>query len=141
MSRFIIIIKKMYGGDDVSAVVFDVGSVSTRAGHAGEDAPKFVLPSLVGQITEEKTEDDMTVESTRNIVGPNIHFRRDNMQLQPLVKQGFIYDINSLESMLSHLCFNSLRIEPKDHPMCFVEPNLNTTENRHRTAQLVFEKY
>ena len=86
MSRFIIIIKKMYGGDDVSAVVFDVGSVSTRAGHAGEDAPKFVLPSLVGQITEEKTEDDMTIESTRNIVGPNIHFRRDNMQLQPLVK-------------------------------------------------------
>lgn len=30
----------MYGGDEVGAVCFDIGSHSVRAGFAGEDAPK-----------------------------------------------------------------------------------------------------
>jgi hypothetical protein len=30
----------VYGGDEVGAVVFDIGSHTTKAGFAGEDAPK-----------------------------------------------------------------------------------------------------
>ncbi|KAF2619073.1 hypothetical protein F2Q68_00038886 [Brassica cretica] len=37
----------MYGGDEVSAIVFDLDSYTCKAGYAGEDAPKavFSLPS------------------------------------------------------------------------------------------------
>ncbi|GER51436.1 actin-related protein [Striga asiatica] len=37
----------MYGGDEVSAVVVDLGSHTCKAGYAGEDAPKAVFPSLI----------------------------------------------------------------------------------------------
>ncbi|CAK9147782.1 unnamed protein product [Ilex paraguariensis] len=37
----------MYGGDEVSAIVIDLGSHTCKAGYAGEDAPKAVFPSVV----------------------------------------------------------------------------------------------
>ncbi|XP_065197504.1 actin-like protein 6B [Sycon ciliatum] len=38
----------VYGGDEVGAIVFDVGSSSARAGYAGEDVPKAEIPTSVG---------------------------------------------------------------------------------------------
>ncbi|CAI5712446.1 unnamed protein product [Peronospora effusa] len=38
----------MYCGDDVEAVVGDVGTSLSKFGLAGEDTPKLVLPSIVG---------------------------------------------------------------------------------------------
>ncbi|KEH28122.1 UDP-glucosyltransferase family protein [Medicago truncatula] len=35
----------MYDGDEVSAIVIDLGSHTCKAGYAGEDAPKAVFPS------------------------------------------------------------------------------------------------
>jgi hypothetical protein len=40
----------MFGGDEVSAVVIDIGQGSVKAGWAGEDAPKVysaVMPQFV----------------------------------------------------------------------------------------------
>ncbi|KAJ2516047.1 NuA4 histone acetyltransferase subunit [Coemansia sp. RSA 1939] len=51
-----------YGGDEVNALVIDVGSAWTRAGFAGEDMPKAYFPSHVGYIESEvevaETEDE-----------------------------------------------------------------------------------
>mmetsp|Transcript_37915 Transcript_37915/g.61441 ORF Transcript_37915/g.61441 Transcript_37915/m.61441 type:complete len:463 (-) Transcript_37915:243-1631(-) len=38
----------MYGGDEVSAIVIDIGSTNVKAGYAGEDQPKAVFSSKVG---------------------------------------------------------------------------------------------
>jgi actin-like protein 6A len=43
----------MFGGDEVSAIVLDVGSHTVKGGYAGEDAPKSVLPSVVGGVWDE----------------------------------------------------------------------------------------
>ncbi|KAF8114313.1 hypothetical protein N665_0039s0077 [Sinapis alba] len=40
----------MSGGDEVSAIVIDLGSHTCEAGYAGEDAPKAVFPSVVGAV-------------------------------------------------------------------------------------------
>ncbi|KAJ2007522.1 NuA4 histone acetyltransferase subunit [Coemansia thaxteri] len=42
-----------YGGDEVNALVIDVGSTWTRAGFAGEDLPRALFPSHVGYIESE----------------------------------------------------------------------------------------
>ncbi|EQL01750.1 actin [Ophiocordyceps sinensis CO18] len=41
----------VYGGDEVSALVLDPGYCHTRAGFAGEEMPKSILPSFYGHIT------------------------------------------------------------------------------------------
>jgi actin-like protein 6B len=35
------------GGDDVGAIVADIGTFSTRVGFAGEDCPRANLPSVI----------------------------------------------------------------------------------------------
>ncbi|GAB7357286.1 hypothetical protein MBLNU459_g8255t1 [Dothideomycetes sp. NU459] len=42
-----------YAGDEINALVLDPGSFSTRAGFAGEDTPKSVVPSYYGALTSE----------------------------------------------------------------------------------------
>lgn len=40
----------MYGGDDINAVVLDIGSLYTKAGYAGDDLPKSVFHTAVGTL-------------------------------------------------------------------------------------------
>jgi len=35
-----------YGGDDIGAIVADIGSQNTRIGFAGEDFPKSLISSV-----------------------------------------------------------------------------------------------
>lgn len=37
-----------FGGDEVGAMVLDMGATTTRFGFAGEDCPKLIFPSSVG---------------------------------------------------------------------------------------------
>mmetsp|Transcript_34825 Transcript_34825/g.98733 ORF Transcript_34825/g.98733 Transcript_34825/m.98733 type:complete len:456 (-) Transcript_34825:223-1590(-) len=46
----------MFGGDEVNAIVVDIGSCTTKAGYAGEDTPKAVFPSWVGKVPGELRE-------------------------------------------------------------------------------------
>lgn len=43
----------VYGGDDVSAIVFDAGSSLLRGGWAGEDSPRVVIPSSYGWVHDD----------------------------------------------------------------------------------------
>ncbi|KAK3330076.1 actin family [Apodospora peruviana] len=42
----------IYGGDEVSALVLDPGYCHTRAGYAGEEMPKQVIPSFYGHTAD-----------------------------------------------------------------------------------------
>jgi actin-related protein len=37
---------------DLSTAVIDMGSLTTRVGYAGEDTPKFVCPTFVGNVVQ-----------------------------------------------------------------------------------------
>lgn len=52
--------------DEVSALVLDMGTSSTRLGYAGEDTPRCIIPTSYGYIPRTVTsvgEDGMQVES------------------------------------------------------------------------------
>ena len=42
-----------YGGDEVGALVVDIGSHSVRAGYAGEEQPKCVFPNCTGVLNSD----------------------------------------------------------------------------------------
>lgn len=49
----------MYCGDDVSSVVFDIGSYQVRSGYSGEDVPRCVVPSYIGVPTDSEAKQDV----------------------------------------------------------------------------------
>ncbi|XP_061357369.1 actin-related protein 4-like isoform X2 [Gastrolobium bilobum] len=155
----------MYGGDEVSAIVLDLGSHTCKAGYAGEDAPKAVFPSVVGAIDQMDIdeEDDAEKSSTsagesrnnlRNVdsdkakgkrklyVGSqSLGYRRDYMEVLSPFKDGVVADWDIVDSIWDHAFRECLLIDPKEHPMLLAEPSSNTQQQRERTAELMFEKY
>ncbi|OMO49711.1 Actin-related protein [Corchorus olitorius] len=156
----------MYGGDEVSAIVIDLGSHTCKAGYAGEDAPKAVFPSVVGSIDQMDADGDNEnndSKTSNNNVDSNkpkgkrrlyvgsqsLGFRRDHMELtaaclvqvlSPL-KDGVVVDWEIVDSIWDHAFKECLLVDPTEHPMLLAEPSSNTQQQRERTAELMFEKY
>ncbi|KAH1033592.1 hypothetical protein J1N35_045766 [Gossypium stocksii] len=148
----------MYGGDEVSAIVIDLGSHTCKAGYAGEDAPKAVFPSVVGCIDQMDADDDKEnndSETNNNDVDSNkpkgkrrlyvgsqaLGFRRDHMEVVSPLKDGVVVDWDIVDSIWDHALKDCLLVDPKEHPMLLAEPSSNTQQQRERTAELMFEKY
>ncbi|KAJ3682299.1 hypothetical protein LUZ60_014872 [Juncus effusus] len=147
----------MYGGDEVSAIVVDLGSYSCKAGYAGEDAPKAVFPSVVGSIEQTETESEVkpekesdsaqdpksTEKAKRKLyVGTQaLDFRRDNMEVISPFKDGIVVDWDMVDNIWSHAFKQRLLIDPKEHPMLLAESSVNTPQQREKAAELMFENY
>ncbi|KAL1216824.1 Actin-related protein 4A [Cardamine amara subsp. amara] len=131
----------MYGGDEVSAIVVDLGSHTCKAGYAGEDAPKALFPSVVGAIDGMDIDDAANMEETKsNVVESDkekaqrklyvgsqaLNFRCDQMEILSPIKDGIVADWDMVDNVWEHAFRNCLMIDPKEHPMLLAEPPLNT---------------
>ncbi|CAL9132401.1 unnamed protein product [Musa textilis] len=148
----------MYGGDEVSAIVLDLGSYTCKAGYAGEDAPKAVFPSVVGSIYQAGATDEVKHEKdsdsmydsenadktkTRKLyVGTQaLGYRRDHMEVISPIKDGVVVDWDIVDNIWNHAFRERLLIDPKEHPMLLAEPSSNTPQQREKAAELMFESY
>ncbi|MCO5550613.1 hypothetical protein L7F22_004101 [Adiantum nelumboides] len=129
----------MYGGDEVSAIVVDLGSHSCKAGYAGEDAPKAVFPSVVGCIGPAGLSDGVKTEGETEELKRSLYvgsqalgYRRDNMEVVPAMKDGVIADWEIADKIWDHAFRERLLIDPKEHPMLLAEPSLNTQQHREK---------
>lgn len=92
----------MYCGDDVSSVVFDIGSYNIRTGYSGEDCPRSVIPSNVGVLQTDR-DGDANMESnekggTQYVVGSSaLSFRRDNMDVQNIYDKDGLINFDALD--------------------------------------------
>lgn len=74
----------IYGGDEVGAVVFDIGHHSLRIGYAGEEAPKSELPSTVGVLSTD--DDDSSVTNINSSISVSDTLGGDNNSNEALTK-------------------------------------------------------
>ena len=125
----------MYGGDEVSALVLDIGSHLTKAGYAGEDAPRVVVPSYVGTISSGS---EMDVE-TQYFPGDKLYLRRDSMKVRPVVQNKFDWEL--VEQLTKDSIQNELKLETKDHPFIVSEPSIHDRETRTKFTEMMFESF
>ncbi|PKI79498.1 hypothetical protein CRG98_000129, partial [Punica granatum] len=119
----------MYGGDEVSAIVVDLGSHTCKAGYAGEDAPKAVFPSVVGSIDQMEVDEPATTDANSGSAGDakgmktpesekkgkrklyvgsqSLGFRRDHMEVISPFKDGIVADWDIVDSIWDHAFRNS----------------------------------
>ncbi|RCN26855.1 hypothetical protein ANCCAN_27417 [Ancylostoma caninum] len=150
----------IYGGDEVSGVVFDAGSHSFRVGFAGEEYPKYGsieplqgdIPSYVavqevepdGDVEmKEGAEPDKNIKKKRNIfIGTTkIIVPRAKTTIQNFMKDGMIEDWDMFENLLDYSYNEVLHSEAQYHPALFTESAWNDKAKRERLTELMFEKY
>ncbi|TVK90630.1 Actin-like protein 6A [Bagarius yarrelli] len=140
----------VYGGDEVGALVFDIGSYSVRAGYAGEDCPKADFPTVIGVTldredgtTPMETDGDKSKQSgTTYFIDTNqLRVPRENMEVMSPLKNGMIEDWDSFQAILDHTYRMHFKSEPNLHPVLMSEASWNTRAKREKLTELMFEHY
>uniref|UniRef100_T1JBA2 Uncharacterized protein n=1 Tax=Strigamia maritima TaxID=126957 RepID=T1JBA2_STRMM len=141
----------VYGGDEVGALVFDIGHYSIRAGYAGEDSPKAEIPSHAGVVEEmvEPMETNIkegsipaaTSDKKYFIDTTSIHVARKGMEMSTFLKDGMIEDWDLFEKMLDNIYSRHIKSESHLHPVLMSEAPLNARSKREKLTELMFEKY
>ncbi|EIW82242.1 brg1-associated factor b [Coniophora puteana RWD-64-598 SS2] len=159
-----------YGGDEVSALVLDIGSSSIRAGYAGDDTPKAIVSSYYGwkpdasssasgdvqmdEASGEKQKQEGAEagadQSTSKSASSNAKLYlgqhgpsiwRHGMEVGNPLQDGLITDFNAVPALISHALSDVMRIDPTEHPALVTEPAWNTPANRERMAEIMFEEF
>jgi len=130
-----------YGGDEVGAVVVDMGTNSVRAGFAGEEQPKHDVPTMVGVRTDfEEVED---TKKSKYITGSNrLSFAQAKVEIEsPLNKHGIIQNWEAYENLMEHTFNSCLQTDISRHPVLFSEPAWNERPKREKQCELMFETF
>lgn len=144
----------VYGGDEVGALVFDIGHFTFRAGYAGEDSPKADIPTTVG-VVEEQIPEAMDVDGNSSANNTNescsqkkyyidttsIHVARKGMEMSSFLKDGMIEDWDLFEKVLDYVYSKHIKSEPHLHPVLMSEASWNARAKREKLTELMFEKY
>ncbi|KAI1128694.1 chromatin remodeling and histone acetyltransferase complexes subunit putative [Nemania abortiva] len=104
----------VYGGDEVSALVLDAGYCHTRAGFAGEDVPKSVLPSFYGSLKNSNT--DSTTTTYRDIFGDECLYPRSDFEVKNYMSrsESVVEDWDAATKIWEHMLIK--RLQPDREP-------------------------
>ncbi|CAE6419632.1 unnamed protein product [Rhizoctonia solani] len=128
-----------YGGDEVSAIVLDIGTSTTRAGYAGDDVPKVVFPTTFGYTTHYSGDENKEVRI--HLGDEGVSLWRDGMEVGNPLQNGIVYDWTPVPAIINHAINRSLHCDPAEHPVLMTEPAWNTQANRERMAEILFEEF
>ena len=118
--------------DQVSALVFDIGSAVSKVGFAGEDSPRGVFSSSVGHYGPDAMEQKhLFAEQLRPLPG---------LELKSPIQNGLVQDWQLLEKLWDY-SFKTLGVDPSEHPLLFSESSWNPREDREKLCEMAFEKY
>ncbi|KRZ02913.1 Actin-like protein 6A, partial [Trichinella zimbabwensis] len=161
------IMTSIYGGDDVSALIFDPGEHSFRIGNGGDGIPKLNLAQVYGALPKDVATDiEMLAEEMEvqppascangntmqscllpsendyrigwNFVNPIIN----DIEYVSLMKYGLIDNFDLLENIIQYASRRLLpRVCDDDYPILFTEPPWNTRHHREELIERLFERF
>ncbi len=122
-------------------IVVDNGANTTKAGFNGENAPRAVIPTVIGEPKSHKSLISNIINDPSKIyVGREALYNSANLKLTSAIKNG-IMDVDKMEQIWSHIFTNELKIKPEAHNVFLTESLHNSNEERRKIAEIMFEKF
>ena len=118
----------------------DVGSGSIKAGFTSDDAPRAVVPSVIGRAKHSRLE-GLSLESQNLMMGDPAISSRGLLQLEYPIESGQIKNWDAFESLLQFTFTNELRTDVSEAKVLFSEPSLNSVSQREKLTQIMFENH
>ena len=114
---------------DATTIVIDNGSGMIKAGISGDDAPRSVLPSIVGRLKHKKKTGVMLKDC---YIGDEAQEKRAILSLNSPIKHGIIDNWDDMEQLWQHVFASELRISPDNHGIVSTKSPLNPRVNREK---------
>jgi actin, other eukaryote len=119
-------------------IVIDNGSWTTKAGFNGENAPRVVVPTLLGQ--SKKGLFNLVEESSKFYIGRDVLNNSSYLDIHRPIKNGII-DAEKMEKIWSHIFTNELKVKPEAHNVFLTESIHSSNKEREKIAEIMFEKF
>eukprot|EP00892_Ulva_mutabilis_P008967 jgi/Ulvmu1/6442/UM003_0072.1 len=154
----------IYGGDEVNAVVLDMGAYQCKAGYAGEDTPRVVFGTAVGEIPEDKRTSSAPMDvdppsTSANAGGDGAAERKpwqkrglralnhphvkppDHMEALPTIKDGMVTDWDLWDTVVNEALIGKMRCKAEEHPLVYAEPPFYSKDAREHVVERLFESF
>ena len=115
-------------------IVIDIGKDYCKAGFTGEEEPSVVFPTYVGYPKYNRKKKEY-------FVGCDALTRRYELNIKSPFKEGKIYDWDAMEKIFSHIFYDELKIEPKNHNVLIIDSHKNRKIKRKDLAEIMFETF
>ncbi|KAH0795921.1 actin [Histomonas meleagridis] len=133
--------------EEDKTIVVDIGSANTRVGFAGEEAPKHIVPTILGDTKENPKVLLYQVVKMRDIyVGDEAIYNSGLLDLWSPVQRGVVTNWNDMEKYLDYILkvlFHDVKIS--DYNFLFSEPMFRSKsysrKSREYFCQIMYEKF
>ncbi|CAF1222241.1 unnamed protein product [Rotaria sordida] len=125
--------------DEIYSIVIDNGSGTIKAGIAGDDSPRVIIPSVVGRLRHSKTLPETS--QTDLFIGYKALNNKEILSVHYPIEHGIITNWDDMEKIWHHIFYNELHVVPEEHPVLLSEASLNPKANREKMAQILFEQF
>ncbi|KAI8361161.1 actin-1 [Mortierella sp. GBAus27b] len=119
---------------DTPALVIDNGSGVSKAGFAGDDAPRSVFPTIVAYPSLEDNKKSY-------YVGDDAQSKRGILSVRNPMENGIVNNWDDMEKIWHHTFHNELRVNPEAHNVLLSEAPFNAQTNREKMITIMFEKF
>ena len=120
--------------DEIPGVVFDIGSLISKIGIAGDDSPRDVFYSVVEKVEKKSGKTDP-------FIGDEAYSKRKMLELIHPIKKGIIEDWENFDLLLNHSFRHLMKVDPTQHILLASEVPFNLKANRQRFTEMIFENY
>lgn len=121
-------------------VVIDNGSGTIKAGFAGDEEPKCIIPNYVGRPKYVRVMAGGLAGDT--FIGRSAQQHRGLLSIKYPMEHGTVVDWNDME-LIWHYIYSKEQLQTfaEEHPVLITESPSNPRRNRERTAEILFETF
>ena len=120
----------------MKVIVVDNGSATCKVGIAGDEAPKTVFSTVIGQPVE-----GSDLNSKDSYVGDDAQRLRDKLAIRYPINHGVITNWDDMEKIWNYAFQDKLAIDPKECSMLMTEIVGNAKANREKMTEILFDTF
>ncbi len=122
--------------DESEVIVVDMGTGFIKAGYSGEDLPRVVIPTVIGEHENTSAEDSANNGDSKPArvvskkIGNEAYVNQSDHELYTPITGGIVTDWDRMTQLLDHVFHSELQIDPKNATVLMTDSPMSKKKDK-----------